>query len=51
MKTVSAECKDLIKKLLLPDNNRLTIEGVFNHPWMKADLPDTPLEINTAKLR
>lgn len=51
MKAVSSECKDLIKKLLLPDKDRLTIAEVFNHPWMKMELSGSPLQINYEKLR
>lgn len=51
MKTVSGECKDLIKKLLLPDKERLTIQEIFNHPWMKMELSNSPLLINYEKLR
>ena len=35
MEEVSAELKDLIKKILVPANQRPTIEEIFEHSWMK----------------
>ncbi len=35
MDGVSEECKDLIQKILLPAEKRMTIEQIFNHPWMQ----------------
>lgn len=50
MKSVSAECKDLIKRLLMPEKSRITIQEVFEHPWMKVDLSIDPLQVNFKKL-
>lgn len=36
MKNVSLECKDLIKRILVPEDFRPSIEQIFAHPWMKA---------------
>lgn len=36
-KTISSNAKDLVLKMLAPNiHNRLTIEGVLNHPWMRV---------------
>lgn len=50
MKRVSPECKDLIKRILMPEDKRITIEEIYNHPWMKADLPNIPLELNFRRM-
>jgi hypothetical protein len=34
MDGVSAECRDLIQKILVPADKRVTIDQIFNHPWM-----------------
>ena len=51
MEGISAECVDLIKKILLPADKRLSIAEIFNHPWMQKDLPDKPLKISFAKVQ
>ena len=28
---------DLIKKMLSPQNNRISLEEIFRHPWMKIE--------------
>lgn len=36
-KTISSNAKDLVLKMLAPNfHNRLTIEEVLNHPWMRV---------------
>ena len=45
MKHISGELKNLIKKMLVPAKVRITIEEIFNHPWMKAD------EVNKVQLK
>lgn len=36
-KSISSNAKDLILKMLAPNvHNRLTIEEVLNHPWMRV---------------
>eukprot|EP00803_Ostreobium_quekettii_P003187 evm.model.scf_1919.2 EVM.evm.TU.scf_1919.2 scf_1919:15986-18206(-) len=38
--TVSASCLDLLGKILTPDPaQRITVEGIINHPWYQTDLP------------
>jgi hypothetical protein len=34
MNNVSAQAKDLIKKILVPRGNRISIEEIYKHPWM-----------------
>jgi len=34
-KSISANCSDLIKKLLSPDiKNRIKVKDIFTHPWV-----------------
>jgi hypothetical protein len=47
---ISAELKDLIEKILVPADERLTILEIFDHPWMKIDIPNVPLAINFHKM-
>lgn len=52
MKTVSKECKDLIYRILQPEDKRISIEGIYSHPWIKAELPaDLPFKLNFKRLR
>ena len=38
---VSAECRDLLSKLLVADPRaRIPLEGVWQHPWFQRDLPE-----------
>ena len=51
MKHVSADLKDLIKKILVPANERITMEQIFQHPWMKAaELSKANLRLNFGKI-
>lgn len=42
--------KDLISKILVSADERITIEEIFNHEWMIKDLPNVPLAINFHKM-
>jgi serine/threonine protein kinase len=45
---VSDECKDLLRKVLMADPaQRLTIQGIMQHPWFLQDLPVGALEVNS----
>jgi len=45
---LSIECQDLIKKCLcLRPCDRLTLEGILNHPWMTAKLDCTPSTVSS----
>lgn len=37
MKKISTSLKDLISKILQPEHKRLTIDQIYNHPWMNMD--------------
>jgi calcium-dependent protein kinase len=37
---VSPNAVDLIKRLLVPKNTRLSTDGILAHPWMKEELAD-----------
>lgn len=38
MKNVTPALKNLIKKILVPEDPRLTIDQIFDHPWIKAEI-------------
>lgn len=42
--------KDLIKKILQDQEQRITIEGIFNHPWMKIKPKKTQMNIEFSNL-
>lgn len=46
MKGISTLLRDLLKKILKPEGERITIEGIFNHPWMKIKPKATPIPID-----
>lgn len=50
MKLVSPQLKDLIKKILVPANQRLTFQQILNHTWMTSEPNTTPIKINTFNL-
>jgi serine/threonine protein kinase len=44
---ISDLCKDLIQKLLVADPvARLTVDGIYRHPWFQVDLPQGATEMN-----
>lgn len=46
-KHISAECADLLRRILVPDpNKRLTIPQIQDHPWYLKDLPSGVKEMN-----
>ena len=48
---LTPELKDLISKILVPANQRITVEGIMNHPWMSKQLPEVPLKLDFKKLK
>jgi len=51
MDGVSAECKDLIQKILVPAEKRMTVDQIFNHPWMLKELSSKPLKVSFSKVQ
>lgn len=47
---ISKELKDLIEKILVPADERISISEIFDHPWMKTKLPPCPLAIDFHKM-
>lgn len=43
--TVSAEAKDLIEKLLVRQEDRLSLPSLENHPWLQKTFPNS-LKLN-----
>lgn len=44
---LSDDCKDLLKKVLVADPaKRLTIDGIYSHPWYAKHLPPGVREMN-----
>ena len=51
MKPVSKDCKDLIFRMLQPEDKRITLEKIYQHPWIRAEVPSTPLKLNFKRLK
>lgn len=51
MKKVSAELKDLISKILQPEDKRYTLDQILRHPWMKNSLSRNDLQVNFSRLK
>lgn len=50
LKTASKGAKDLIQKILQPDSKRITINEIFNDPWILKEANKGPMKINFNKL-
>lgn len=50
-KHLTAEVKDLINKILVPADKRITIDEIFAHPWMTKQLPSVPLQLDFKRLK
>jgi serine/threonine protein kinase len=50
-KSLSAEVKDLISRILVPCEKRISIEEILKHPWMTKQLPTTTLTLDFTKMR
>jgi len=37
---VSAECKHLLTKIFVPCGNRISLQGICEHPWFLVNLPE-----------
>ena len=51
MDDISSNLKDLISKILQPVDKRISIEEIFNHPWIKNEAPKTPLKLSFARMQ
>jgi hypothetical protein len=51
MQKISNDLKDLIKKILVPDDQRITIDQILSHPWMTGKVPEEPLKLNFFKMK
>jgi len=44
---VSDDCRDMLKRILVADpTKRITIDGIFHHPWYTKNLPPGVIEMN-----
>lgn len=44
---LSDDCRDLFQKILVTDpHKRITIDGIFHHPWYRKNLPPGVTEMN-----
>lgn len=44
---ISDECRDLLKKILVAnEKERITVDGIYNHPWYCKNLPPGVREMN-----
>lgn len=50
-KHLSEEVKDLIKRILVPADKRITVEEILAHPWMTKQLPSNNLHLDFKKLK
>lgn len=46
MNNVSLLLKDLLKKMLKPAIERITIEEIYRHPWMTVKVNKAPISID-----
>jgi len=50
-KHLSAEVKDLISRILVTADKRITIDEILAHPWMTKQLPSISLQLDFKKLK
>ena len=46
MQNVSLFLKDLIKRMLKPPEERITIDQIYQHPWMTVKGKKSPLKVD-----
>lgn len=51
MKKISSELKDLISRILQPEDKRYTIDQILHHPWMNASLNRIDLKLNFNRMK
>jgi hypothetical protein len=47
---VSKDAKDLISRMLLPVDQRISLKEIFDHPWMKSKISTTNLNASFKKM-
>jgi calcium-dependent protein kinase len=50
MKTVSKSAKELIVKILQPENKRISIADIFHDSWILKESPKNPLKPNFSRM-
>ena len=50
MKTVSKSAKDLIVKILQPENKRISIADIFHDSWVLKECPKNALKLNYSRM-
>ena len=50
MKKISPQLKDLIYRILQPESLRLTIDQIYQHPWMNMEESKLDFRINYSKI-
>lgn len=50
MKKVSLELKDLISKILQPEQTRLKIDQIYQHPWMNMNLEKPDAKVSLSRI-
>ena len=50
-KSLNPHLIDLLEKILVGENERITIQGIMSHPWMTMKLVDKKLNINFDKIK
>ena len=49
---VSPECRDLLSRLLVADpRSRISMDGIWRHPWFQQNLPQGVAEMNLHLLK
>lgn len=51
MNKISNELKDLIKKILVPVEERITIDEILDHPWMTGQTKSEPLKLDFGRIK
>lgn len=50
-KHLSEEVKDLIRKILVPADKRISVDDILTHPWMTKQLSSSSLHLDFKKLK
>ena len=50
-KYLTKDVKDLIRKILVPADERLTLDQILKHPWMTKSLGTEPINLDLKRLK